>query len=73
MYTVKREMGHANASTTLDVYADEFDKARNADPAKRPNYGELLTAVGNPVETATRTRAKLRRLETVSGSQAAVR
>jgi integrase len=54
VYTVKREMGHANASTTLDVYAGEFDKARTADASKRPNYGELLAGVGNVVETAPR-------------------
>jgi integrase len=51
VYSVKREMGHANASTTLDVYASEFDKARGGDGG-RPNYGELLAAVGNPLETA---------------------
>jgi integrase len=48
VYTVSRQMGHANVSTTLNVYTGEFDKARNADPnTRRPNYGNVLeTAAG---------------------------
>jgi integrase len=72
VYTVKRQMGHANASTTLDVYADEFDKARNAD-GKRPNYGELLAIVGNLLETAPRNQPQPGRLERASLSQVAAR
>jgi len=71
VYTVKREMGHANASTTLDVYAGEFDKARNADAGKRPNYGELLAAVGNSVETAPRNQPKTGGARAASVSQIA--
>jgi integrase len=72
VYSVKREMGHANASTTLDVYAGEFDKARSADAGKRPNYGELLVAVGNGMETAPRNQLQTRRPRTASVSQIAV-
>jgi integrase len=49
---VQREMGHSSPATTLNVYAAEFNKAENADPATRPNYGLLLAAVGNLVETS---------------------
>jgi integrase len=43
VYTVSRQMGHSNVSTTLNVYTGEFDKARNADPnASRPDYGNIL-------------------------------
>jgi integrase len=50
VHTVKTMMGHANVSTTIDVYGGDFDKARSADPnAPRPNYGNVLeTAPDDP-------------------------
>jgi hypothetical protein len=40
VYSVSRQMGHANVSTTLNVYTGEYDRARAG--GKRPNYGNLL-------------------------------
>ncbi len=53
VYSVKRMMGHANVSTTIDTYGDDFDKQRNrvlGEPT--PDYGNLL-------ETAPRNRPQL--------------
>ncbi len=41
VYSVSRQMGHANVSTTLNVYTGEYDRAR--DPSKpKPDYGNVL-------------------------------
>jgi integrase len=40
VYSVSRQMGHANVSTTLNVYTGEYDRAR--DQSNRPEYGNLL-------------------------------
>jgi integrase len=45
VYSVSRQMGHANVSTTLNVYTGEYDRAR--DRSNRPDYGNVLeTAAG---------------------------
>jgi integrase len=31
VYSVSRQLGHSKASTTLDKYAAEFEKARNSE------------------------------------------
>lgn len=41
VYSVKRQIGHENVSTTLDVYTGEFDRARDAKGPK-PDYGNIL-------------------------------
>jgi integrase len=64
VYSVSRQMGHANVSTTLDVYAGEIDRARNAvaqRAAMSARYGSLF---GNPVETASRNQAQEQTAET---------
>ena len=40
VYSVSRQMGHANVSTTLNVYTADYDRARDA--SKRPDYGNVL-------------------------------
>ena len=45
VHTVKTMMGHANVSTTIDVYGGDFDKARERRP-ERP-APELWKRVGN--------------------------
>ena len=46
VYSVSRQMGHANVSTTLNVDTGEFDRARDPSKAK-PDYGNILeTAAG---------------------------
>ena len=52
VYSVKRMMGHANVSTTIDVYGGEFDKQRDHRPGKPvTDYGNLLeTALRNQVQ-----------------------
>ena len=43
VYSVKRMMGHANVSTTIDTYGGDFDKQRNRVPGEpTPDYGNLL-------------------------------
>ncbi len=44
--SVSRQIGHADPSITLSVYAHEFDKARSADPMRsglEEKYGVLLS------------------------------
>lgn len=50
VYSVSRAMGHANVSTTLNVYAGEIDQARHAAQQRSSMSGRY----GNLVETATR-------------------
>jgi integrase len=46
VYSVSRQMGHANVSTTLNVYTGEYDRARDPKGPK-PDYGNILeTAAG---------------------------
>jgi integrase len=46
VYSVSRQMGHANVSTTLNVYTGEYDRARDPNGPK-PDYGNILeTAAG---------------------------
>jgi integrase len=45
VYSVSRQMGHANVSTTLNVYTGEYDRAR--DPSNRPDYGNALETTGS--------------------------
>ena len=41
VYSVSRQMGHANVSTTLNVYTAEYDRTR--DPSRpKPDYGNVL-------------------------------
>jgi integrase len=58
VYSVSRQMGHQNVSTTLDVYAGEIDRARN-EAAQRAamsaRYGSLF---GNADETTTGNQAQ---------------
>jgi integrase len=43
VYSVKRMMGHANVSTTIDVYGGEFDRQRDRRAGEQaPDYGNLL-------------------------------
>jgi integrase len=50
VYSVSRAMGHANVSTTLNVYAGEIDRARNAEEQRSRMSGRF----GNLMETAPR-------------------
>jgi integrase len=43
VYTVSRQLGHSRASMTLDLYAGEFDKAKNAEALRE----RLTTAFGD--------------------------
>ena len=53
VYSVKRMMGHANVSTTIDVYGGDFDRQRDRRNGEQaPDYGNLL-------ETAPRNRPQL--------------
>ena len=54
VYSVKRMMGHANVSTTIDVYGGEFDRQRDRRNGEQaPDYGNLLeTAPGNQPQLA---------------------
>jgi integrase len=53
VYSVKRMMGHANVSTTIDVYGGEFDRQRDRRNGEQaPDYGNLL-------ETAPRNQPQL--------------
>jgi integrase len=40
VYSVSRQMGHKNVSTTLNVYTGEYDRARGNGP--KPDYGNIL-------------------------------
>jgi integrase len=35
VYSVSRQLGHARASVTLDVYAHEFEKVKNGDALRQ--------------------------------------
>jgi integrase len=63
---VSKQLGHANPSITLSVYADEFDRARNQDQV-RAALDEA--AAGNLMETAGRKQAKVRALKTSVSSR----
>ena len=52
VYTVSRAMGHADVSTTLNVYAGEIDRDRKAEQQRSRMSGRF----GNLVETTPRTR-----------------
>jgi hypothetical protein len=65
VYSVKRMMGHANVSTTIDVYGGEFDRQRDRRTGEQaPDYGNLL-------ETTPRNQPQLGLVGT--GSASAVR
>jgi integrase len=48
VYSVSRAMGHANVSTTLNIYAGEIDRARTAEQQRSRMSGRF----GNLMETA---------------------
>lgn len=59
-------MGHANVSTTIDVYGGDFDRQRDRRPGDpMPDYGALL---GNAMETTPRSRPQLNFAEVASAS-----
>jgi Phage integrase family len=57
---VTRQPGHANAATTLRVYASEFNRVRNADATR----SAFSAGFGNLLETATRNQSQPASLET---------
>jgi integrase len=45
VYAVARQLGHARASTTLDVYAHEFAKVQHGETLRQ----QLATAFGHQI------------------------